>query len=785
MFYGRFPCVLVWRSALALLALGIVGVTQPALGQCPNDWIKTDGLPGVGSVPEVVAAISWDPDGAGPEQARLVAGGLFEIITDSVVNKIATLNPETGRWEDLAGGIVYIFLDEETGETIHGGLVMSLGVYQDDLIVGGAISHAGGVPANFIARWDGTSWSALGSGLNGFVNSMTVYNGELIVTGSFITTGSGTTVNRIARWDGTSWLPLGSPAGMNGDVNNVIVYNGELIVTGNFSTAGGVPANRIARWNGSQWQALEPIGLNNTGLGLAVLGDDLYVSGNFMLAGGVPQTRGVARWDGANWHPVGGGALFAVRTLGVYQGEIIAGGAFNVILGGQAVRGLARLDTASQTWVVMEGGFDPSGAASQFTVHHFDGVDELVVVGNYYQVGSRRAMGIARWSEATQTWDRFGPGFDWNPWRFTTYRGDLIAGGSFYSAGNVEARGVARWDGLEWHALGSGVGNTAGNLVGVIEVLREYNDELYVGGHFFNSGGVPTLNIAKWNGDTETWSDVGGGVSGGEIPKIFALAVYNGDLMVGGDFDFAGSVPAFNVARWDGTQWHAMGAGTGCVNSMAVFQGDLYVSVFCGLNGMQRWDGTQWHAVPGGYNNWSMAVFDGKLISGFLQPFAYDGNTWTPLPGYSPPGANAAAIYAYAVFNGDLILGGGDFESATGVPGAKGLVRFDGASWHALVGDNGAPSFVSGLGVHNGELITNSSILHPDGTISTWSRWGRPIGNLDSVNGVNLADWALFADCLQGPGSTAAPGCDCADADADGDLDLADTAAFQNRFTGP
>lgn len=716
-----------------------IGTLCGSIGaQCPNDWIKTDGLPGVGGVPEVVAAISWDPDGAGPEQPRLVAGGLFGIITDSVVNKIATLNPETGRWEDLAGGIDYISVDKKTGETLHGGLVMSLGVYQDDLIVGGAISHAGGVPANFIARWDGTSWSALGSGLNGFVNSMTVYNGELIATGSFITTGDGTTVNRIARWNGTSWQALGSPAGMNGDVNEVFVYNGELIAVGNFTTAGGVSANRIARWDGSQWQALEPTGLNAAGLGLAVLGNDLYVSGNFTLAGGVPQTRGVARWDGANWHPVGAGALFAVRTLGIYQGEILAGGAFNAVLGGQTVRGLARLDTASQTWVAMEGGFDSSGAASQFVVHN----DELIVVGNYYQVGNRRAMGIARWSEATQSWDRFGPGFDWNPWRFTTYRGDLIAGGSFYSAGDVEARGVARWDGKAWHALGSGVGNTLGNLVGVIDVLSVYNDELYVGGHFFNSGGVPTLHIAKWNGDTETWSDVGGGVNGGLMPQVFAMVEYNGDLIVGGEFLSAGGNPAFNVARWDGTQWHAMGAGVGCVSSMAVFEGEVYVSVTCGLQGMQRWDGTQWHAVPGGYNNFSMTVFDGKLISGFSAPHAYDGNTWTPLPGYTPPPVNQAPIYAYEVFNGDLILGGGSFETAVGIPGANGLVRFDGTSWHALAGANGAPTFVSGMAVHNGELITNSTIRHPDGTFSHWSRWG-PVCESGDVNGdgiVNVLD---------------------------------------------
>jgi trimeric autotransporter adhesin len=784
-----------FRTPTSFAVLSGLFICETVTAQCAADWIKTDGFPGAGGLPNVVAAVNWDPDGAGPQVPRLVAGGGFDYMTDSVADKIAVLNPETGRWEDLAGGIDYISVDKKTGEIFDGGSVLSLAVYQDDLIVGGVMNEAGGVPANFIARWDGTDWTALGGGLNGFVNSMTVYHGELfagelIATGSFITTGSGTVVNRIARWDGASWQPLG-PAenpGMNGDVNNVIVYNGELIAVGNFTTAGGVPANRIARWNpegSGQWQPLDPIGLNASAFGLAVLDDgDLYVSGNFTLAGGVPNTRGVARWDGANWHPVGGGALFAVRTLGVYQNEIIAGGAFNVVLEGQSVRGLARLDTASQTWTVMEGGFDPSGGASGFVVHDFGGGagDELVVVGSYYKVGNRRAMGIARWSDATQKWDRFGPGFDWNPWRFTTYRGDLIAGGSFYSAGNVEARGVARRDSKtgEWHALGTGIGNTAGNVVGVIDVLREYNNELYVGGHFFNSGGVPTLNIARWNGDTETWSDVGGGVTGGEVPHVFALAEYKGDLIVGGDFDFAGGTPAFNIARWDGTQWHAMGAGTGCVNSMAIFQGELYVSVNCGLQGMQRWDGTQWHAVPGGYNNWSMTVFDGKLISGFLQPFAYDGNTWTPLPGFTVSEAGAA-IYAYEVFQGELIVGGG-FTNAAGIPEADGLVKFDGTSWSALAGNNGTTSFVSGMWVHNSdagsELITNNAIKHPDGTFSHWSRWDSlcPFGDV-TQNGTIDVDDLLAVINAWGP----CAGC-AADVTGNGIVDVDDLLAVINNW---
>ncbi len=48
---------------------------------------------------------------------------------------------------------------------------------------------AGGVPANYIARWDGASWSALGSGTNSTVFALTVGDGELYAGGQFSTAG--------------------------------------------------------------------------------------------------------------------------------------------------------------------------------------------------------------------------------------------------------------------------------------------------------------------------------------------------------------------------------------------------------------------------------------------------------------------------------------------------------------------------------------------------------------------------------------------------------------------
>ena len=43
---------------------------------------------------------------------------------------------------------------------------------QGPLYAGGAFTMAGGGAANGLAQWDGSSWSALGSGMNGQVGAL-------------------------------------------------------------------------------------------------------------------------------------------------------------------------------------------------------------------------------------------------------------------------------------------------------------------------------------------------------------------------------------------------------------------------------------------------------------------------------------------------------------------------------------------------------------------------------------------------------------------------------------
>jgi hypothetical protein len=138
--------------------------------------------------------------------------------------------------------------------------VNALAVFQGELIAGGWFTMASGVPANFVARWNGSAWQPLGSGLIGFLtteampgcNALTVYNGELIAGGAFEQAG-GIPVNQIARWNGSTWQSLGG--GLSGGtffglnaVNALGVANGQLVAGGFFTTADGDISAYLARW---------------------------------------------------------------------------------------------------------------------------------------------------------------------------------------------------------------------------------------------------------------------------------------------------------------------------------------------------------------------------------------------------------------------------------------------------------------------------------------------------------------------------------------------------------
>jgi PKD repeat protein len=316
------------------------------------------------------------------------------------------------------------------GSGVNGG-VLALAEYQGDLIAGGQFTIAGGVGANYIARWNGSDWQSVGTGMDAPVYTLTVYDGDLIVGGDFTTAG-GVSASHIARWNGSEWLPLGP--GIDRTVASLTEYNGNLVAGGAFTTAGGVSAIRIAVWDGSSWQPLGS-GVDSTVIALTVYEGDLIAAGSFTSAGGIDASH-VARWNGTAWDSLGSGLDDWVRDLTIHDGELIAGGYF------YTSSHVVRWDGLS--WVPLGLSFQPFDRVHALASYRSD----LIAGGEFGYAGDAPANFIARWNGSS--WHTLGSGMDGSSlpfvWVLGVYDDELIAGGTFERAGGQVVNRITAWN---------------------------------------------------------------------------------------------------------------------------------------------------------------------------------------------------------------------------------------------------------------------------------------------------------------------------------------------------
>ncbi len=261
-------------------------------------------------------------DGSG----NVYVGGLFTSAGGVTVNRVAKWNGS--YWSALG-----------TGMEGMGDIVYALAVYGTSVYAGGFFTSAGGATANYIAQWNGSTWSSLGSGAsNGTGDTVRALlvdgSGNLYVGGDFITAG-GAPAKMVAKWNGSSWSALGT--GMTDTVYALALDgSGNLYAGGQFTTAGGVSVNHIARWNGS-WSALGAgtVGTNGNVYALAVSGSNIYAAGTFTTAGSA-SANNIAKWSGSGWSALGTGMNALVRALAMDgSGNLYAGGSFITAGGGE------------------------------------------------------------------------------------------------------------------------------------------------------------------------------------------------------------------------------------------------------------------------------------------------------------------------------------------------------------------------------------------------------------------------------------------------------------------
>ncbi len=356
--------------------------------------------------------------------------------------------------------------------------VRSLAVFQNELIATGSFTLAGGKSARRIARWDGSDWNPIGTGMSVAPRAFTIHEGMLIAGGGFQEDGE-FTVSKISAFDGRDWHHLGD--GVHGAVQALASYQGNIVVGGQFSLVSDPNVILAAQWDGTEWRSL------GTGIGNRYECDhvaafeeyngDLIVLGNFDRAGDT-DAKNIARWDGGDWHTFGEEIAGGISAMTTFEGRLIVGGSF-LKAGGVPARNIAAWDGSN--WSSLGNGIDDWVVAT--TVYDGD------VIVFYVAPNEFPLTYVTRWNGTS--WTPMGRGPEYYVSALTTFNGHLYASGNFMVAGDVVANGIARWDGEVWQALPRGIQFFSWDMI-------VYQGDLIASGSAFLTNGKASPNWSRW-----------------------------------------------------------------------------------------------------------------------------------------------------------------------------------------------------------------------------------------------------------------------------------------------
>ncbi len=491
-----------------------------------------------------------------------------------------------------------------------------------------------------------------------------------------------------------------------------------LIVAGTFTFAGSVAVNNIAAWDGQSWSALGTGLTNSTGTAavyaLTVFNGDLIAGGLFGITTPTGSAAAVAKWDGAQWAPVGGNFGNYVTALCVHQTELIAAGTFEKINATNA-HGLAAYDGVA--WREFGGGIWDGFANAVASIGNV-----LYVGGKFKTAGSTSVNNIAAWNGSL--WDNMEFGILLNVSQtgvvtMAVSGTDLVVGGGFDTAGGNSAPNVALWNGTFWEPMNTGVATI-------------------VYGLYCESGttiAATSDGLFSWNG--WVWTPISWSAGAG----LKCLSKYAGELHVAGGFNFTAPSGYCGIAKQVGGSWVALSHGLTFVpNVMLTFNDILYVGFSSSGSGsmLLAWDGSHWFdPFQGGPTYWSsvtaLGVHQGELVvagklvtrSGSPGPQVtiarWRLGAWQRI-GVSGGVANGNVL-AIASYGGDLFLGG-DFISID-AQNATRIARWDGIAWRSMGGVNGT---VRCLAEFDGKLIIGGQFIQAGAVsvrqVASWTAQG-------------------------------------------------------------
>jgi len=543
--------------------------------------------------------------------------------------------------------------------------------------------------------------------------------------------------------------------GANGAVHAMIEWTppgqpSMLVIGGEFTRVGNISAHHIAAWDGQKWRAFGE-GFNDAVYALTVWNNSLIAGGTFEL-----PVRRLGQWTGSAWFSLGGiGPTYqtddSVNALAVFNGELYVGGVFCCVNGDIDLKNGARFD--GTTWRDAPAFTDGTEAYQVFDDDGNGPNPPLLYAG-----GRGTTTNITRWNGTSGV---SMPSPNGDVYAMTVVNaigpmpGGLIVGGAFThvpnpAGGNFLTKNIARFDGTSFSTLRDGVGLFQSS--DYVDALRAYGSFLYVGGSFLSAddGTVPAINLAKWNGSA--WSVV----SANTVGAVSEMRQFGSDLMIAGSFSNAGGVSAYNLMKWTGSAYSPV-TTLQQVNAIWPYGTSVAIGgLFNHDDGEEDTSNTSNIAVWNGHTTRRL----GWGVNGRVNALSW----------YSTPGPFGSAI----------LVAGGEFTAADG--GINGAITANRiaywvensltpAQWEPL--GSGFNSSVHALAQFNGSTVAGGSFTASGATsvpyLAKYSGSPATWQPLTTVNpGLNGAVLALksFSDALGGTSSylviggsfTSAPG---------------------------
>lgn len=527
--------------------------------------------------------------------------------------------------------------------------------------IGGSFKSVSGLPVANVAMYDGTSWSALGSGIQGTIITMKMINGELYVAG-YIQSAGGIPVSNIAKWNGTTWSAVGQ--GLPYVIREIEYFQNKIYITG-FPPS--TSTSYLASFDGTNWNTnLGSFDRNVNGM--FVKGNELILYGAFQLFN-ADTVNGLISYNGTSFYYYPGSFRFGVPsaqlidttiyilnyskdTISYYNGSqwipYYIDSTLDVSIEQLfsyhdslcfVVDSNALLQSSSEYLILSKLNSNLSKEnmlkmrrdRAQFNIQNILTLnDEIDVTGLLDHIEDTLAISYFHYDGSQWT----NPGkvsgenyFDaWiNSSIYSLVKdsitGDIYAAGSFLFAGITYSPNVARWDGTSWHAMSTGLSSRVVKLI-------FYNNELYAFGHFGRAGSTWVGRAAKWNGTT--WEAIGSGFSG----PVFDAIIFNNELYACGNFTSVDGVSANYIAKYNGTTWSPVGDNSLSESTikMIVFNNQLITACDYSYS-FQSFDNStfayldindQWQAFDLNYTNGcsSMLVHNNQL---FFSYYNFDG----------------------------------------------------------------------------------------------------------------------------------------------------------------